>query len=473
MLGAAGNTDRFDWMVAGQGLSTAGQDIVPRRMATHTGDADGLRARAATARLGVRLDAATRVEALFRWRQNHLQLDDAPFQRLDDPDYWGRDRNWLGSVRAETTLAGVWTTGLRVSVTQDRRRYVNQPDPINFSDSDDSYRSERRTVDWGNQLRLGDVGAFRDVGLAFGITHQRESSDSRSISFGTVTSTDARADSMAYHAGLQGRLLERLDLTFGLRHDEADGYDGFTSWRAGGVLAVPEIASRLRASAGTGFKAPSLFQRFGVIGTFFRGNPNLRPERSFSWEAGIETDVALAGRPDFATFGATYFDQRFRQLINFNPAFDSLENIDRAKARGVELSATIRPADWLETTLAWTITETLDEATGRPLPRRPRNVLALSARVEPVAGFVLVPELLFTGPSLEGAFAAYDTQGNAITVPSYNTSGTVVNLAASYRVTPQVTAFAEGRNLGGSRYEPANGFVTPGRSLLVGTRFVF
>ncbi len=473
MLGAAGNTERFDWMVAGQALSTAGQDIVPRRMATHTGDADGLRAKAATARFGVRLDAATRVEALFRWRQNHLQLDDAPFQRLDDPDYWGRDRNWLGSVRAETALAGFWTTGLRVSVTQDRRRYVNQPDVANFSDTDDTYRGERRTVDWGNQLRLGDVGAFSDVGLAFGVTHQRESSDSRSIAFGTVTSTDARADSMAYHAGLQGRLFERLDLSLGVRHDEADGYDGFTSWRAGGVLAVPEIASRLRASAGTGFKAPSLFQRFGVIGTFFRGNPNLRPERSFGWETGIETDVALAGRPDFATFGATYFDQRFRQLINFNPAFDSLENIDRAKARGVEFSATVRPVDWLEASLAWTITETLDEATNRPLPRRPRNVVALSARVEPVRGLVVVPEVLFTGPSLEGAFAAYDDQGNAITVPSYNKSGTVVNLTGSYRVTPQITAFAEGRNVGGSRFEPANGFVTPGRSLVVGTRFVF
>ena len=36
-----------------------------------------------------------------------------------------------------------------------------------------------------------------------------------------------------------------------------------------------------------------------------------------------------------------------------------------------------------------------------------------------------------------------------------------------------VTAFAEGRNLTNSRFEPANGFVTPGRSVLVGTRFVF
>ena len=49
----------------------------------------------------------------------------------------------------------------------------------------------------------------------------------------------------------------------------------------------------------------------------------------------------------------------------------------------------------------------------------------------------------------------------------------VLNLTASYQVTASVTAFAEGRNLTNSRYEPANGFVLAGRSALVGTRFVF
>jgi vitamin B12 transporter len=84
-----------------------------------------------------------------------------------------------------------------------------------------------------------------------------------------------------------------------------------------------------------------------------------------------------------------------------------------------------------------------------------------------------VPELLFTGPSLESAFAAYDDAGQPIPVETYNKSGTVLNLTANYRVTPAVTVFAEGRNLTNSRFEPANGFVTPGRSVLLGTRFVF
>jgi vitamin B12 transporter len=473
-FGLAGTGERWDYMLAGQGLTTRGFDIVPPRMATYTGERDGLNAAAGSARLGLRPDANSRIEAMIRWRENRLDLDDAPFARLDDPNYTGNDRRWFGQLRGETTLFdGLWTTGLRIAATEDRRRYRNLPDAMNFSDIDELYRGQRQTLDWGNRLRLGDVGAVSDVGVAFGITHERESSDSQSLYNGLPTTTDASARSNAFHAGVQGRVLQRLDLTAGVRHDAAEDYDGFTSWRLGGVLEVPEVASRLRAAAGTAFKAPSLFQRFGVIGSFFRGNPDLRPERSFAWEVGVETDIAAFGRGDFATLGATWFDMRFRDLINFNASFDTLENVERARARGAELALTLRPAFWLETTAAWTITETLDETTGRPLTRRPRNVVSVLARIAPVERLVIVPELLFTGPSLEGAFAAYDDAGQPIAVESYNKPGTVLNLTVSYSVTPGITAFAEGRNLTNSRFEPANGFVTPGRSLLVGTRFVF
>jgi vitamin B12 transporter len=47
----------------------------------------------------------------------------------------------------------------------------------------------------------------------------------------------------------------------------------------------------------------------------------------------------------------------------------------------------------------------------------------------------------------------------------------VVNVTASWQAFDAATLFLEARNLGNSRWEPVNGFVTPGRSVLVGTRF--
>jgi vitamin B12 transporter len=270
---------------------------------------------------------------------------------------------------------------------------------------------------------------------------------------------------------VQYRAFDRLDLTAGFRQDNTTGFTDATTWRLGAVLALPEIASRLRVSGGSGFSAPSLFQRFGVIPGFFQGNPNLRPERSLGWEAGAETDIAAFGIPNFAMPSFTFFQSRVRDLINFNNAFDTLVNVDRARIHGVELGLTLRPAPWLETVAAWTITEAFDSATDRRLARRPEHVASLTARIAPVPKLVLAPTVLLTGRSPEGAFASYDNNGNAYPYARTNKAGTVFNMTATWQALPQAAVFLEGRNLTNSRWEPVNGFVTPGRSLLVGTRF--
>lgn len=467
-LGAAGSLGGWNYMVMGQGLTTQGSDATPRRMVNDTKETESLRAGAGTARFGW-AGAGTNIEGMVRWRENRLELDNVP---NDDPNYDGNDRRWFGQLRAETELLdGAWTTGLRAAVTEDRRRYTNQADAGSSATTDDLYRGQRQTLDWGNRVRLGDLGLLSATGLTFGVTHERESVEANSGSPFFRTQTDANSTSTALHGAVQARLGSRLDLSAGLRQDLAEDYDGFLSWRLGAVLALPEIASRLRASAGTAFKAPSLYQRYGRIGTFFRGNPDLKPEDSFAWDVGIETDLPLFGRADGVGLSATYFNTRTSDLINFNRAFSSLENIEKASSQGVELGLTLRPARWLDTRLGWTITEARDEVTNAPLARRPRNVITAGARIAPMEGLTISPEMLFTGPSPETA--SYDDNGNFISGLRYNKSGTVVNLTAAYRVTPAITAYAEGRNLGNSRWEPANGFVTPGRSLLLGTRFVF
>ena len=82
----------------------------------------------------------------------------------------------------------------------------------------------------------------------------------------------------------------------------------------------------------------TLYQRFGAIGTSFRGNPALKPERSLGYELGAELDVPAFGRADFATLGATFFQSRVTDLINFNAGFNTLVNIDRAAIKGAELA---------------------------------------------------------------------------------------------------------------------------------------
>ncbi len=467
-IGGAGTTERWNWLAMGEGLSTRGADATAPRFNANTGERDGFSGAAATARLGFRPDADSLVQGLVRWRENQTSLDNVP---RDDPNNEITDRMLYGQFQAETVIGGIWTTGLRASYVGTNRRNLNLPDPLQPVSADDQFRGDRQTYEWGNIVQFGEVGALRDVALTFGVVHALESTDSRSGAQPFQTTTDASARQNTFNVGFQARLFERLDVQAGIAQEEAEDYDGFTAWRLGGTLALPEINSRLIASAGTAFKAPSLYQRFGRIGTTFRGNPDLRPEDSFSWEVGMESDIPAFGNSAFATAGATWFRTEFNNLINFNAAFSTLENIDTASAQGAELYLTLRPAAWLELYGAWTITEAQDD-NGNPLPRRPRNVATANARIA-WDRFVVVPEVLFTGASPEGAFASYRNTGASVPVPDYNKSGMIWNLTATFRATERISVFAQGSNLTNSRYEPANGFVLPGRTALAGVRFVF
>ncbi len=466
--GFAGQSGAVDYLFALQGLSTRGFDATPRRFTADTRERDGAQIGSATARIGVRLDAGTRVEALLRWRENRFDYDNVG---RDDPNLRGDDRRWLGQVRGETVLlGGAWTTGLRLAVARDRRAYANDPDAASATFARDYYRGERTTLDWSNRIRLGDLGILADSALAFGVTRTDETLESDTGGVSPRFRVDARGGATAFHGGYQARIGQRLDIALGLRHDEAEDYGGFTAWRSGVVYALPEIASRIRASAGTAFRAPSLDQRFGRT-AFVIGNPDLKAERSFGWDIGIETDVPGLGRDDFATLSATWFESSIRELIvvGFDGSVFRPQNVQRAKVEGAELGITLRPAAWLDARAAWTITDAVNADTGQRLLRRPQNAWAFSARIMPLPGLVLAPEVVVYGPHrdfLNPAGGGFGSQGES-------PGDTLVNLTASYAFNPQVTGFVEGRNLGGARYEPANGYVTPGRSVLVGTRFAF
>ncbi len=295
-LGAGGTIGAFDYGITGQSLSTEGSNAIAPRISTNRGERDGLRAAAVTARMGVTVgettpDAvigATRIEGLIRWRENTFGIDSVP---NDDPNYTSQDRAWFGYLRTQTALAGgAWTTGFRLSASNDRRREVNLPDAGNPSGrADDLYVGERRGLGWDNTLRLPAGGLVTDATLTFGGGFDWERAESAAGSPFFSSTVDARQSSGYGYLGAQARFFERLDVTAALRFDAPEEFGTETTWRLGAVLALPEIASRLRASAGTAFKAPSLFQRFGVtsssFGTF-RGNCRMNvSELPWTWPA--------------------------------------------------------------------------------------------------------------------------------------------------------------------------------------------
>jgi vitamin B12 transporter len=478
-FGGAGGTLRderlglFDYTASAQTYSTQGSNATADRIFPALGEKDGARLAGGTARLGWEPEAGTRIEAFGRRRETRIGLDDRPFGGgFDDPNYGALNTRTTLRLSGETkAFQGFWTTGLVAFYGEDERKFTNDPDALNAASTRDNYRGQRSAFEWNNTLRPGFAGAVSETAIIFGVRRTDEDVDSANGSPSFRTVTDARNGSTGFYLGGQARLFALLDVTGGVRNEQDEDFGSNTTWNLGGVLAVPglPLPLRLRAAAGTSFKAPSLFQRFGTITGFFAGNPDLRPEKGTSWEAGAEADLPLP-LGGAGTIGVTYFESRIRDLIDFNAEFDTLENRDRAKISGVEFTTTLRPARWLETVASFTWLDARDRATDKPLPRRPSHSGSLTVRVMPVEGVVVTPEVTYAGTHREGAFATYLDDSSSLDVPANTKGATLVNLSATWAVLPRVTLFATGRNLTDRNYEPANSFQVAGRTVLGGVR---
>jgi vitamin B12 transporter len=475
---AGGRAGAFDGMLAGGSVSTRGSNVIPPRIATSRGEADGQTAQAVTANAGAWLNDQTRIGLIGRWRQNGFGYDNvgSAFSTVvDDPN--ARAETTIGSLHAtaSTLIAGSWRSTLSAARISEDRTFRNLPDgldPTGQTD-DNRYQGWRTDLQWTNAVSLPAMAGITAGAATFGLQYTRDEAEVRVRSgnvFGPFDQdVDARTSTTGGYVGLQGTILDRFDIAGSIRHDAPEEFENTTTWRLGGVWRLP-VSVPLRASAayGTGFRTPTLFDRFGTDGFGFRGNPALRPEKSEGWEAGLAADLE-AGPLGAVTIAATYFNTEISDLIStqFSPVYTQV-NVGRADIEGVETSLTMTPSATTSLTLSYTYTEAKDARTGLQLPRRPRNTAAATLRWAPVPAVVITPELLLFGPSVENAFAAYDDSGNAIAQRSENPGGVLLNLAARWRVTEGWEAFAIGRNLTNSRYEPANGFASPGRGVFAG-----
>ena len=465
---ATGETRGIDYALIGQGLTTQGFNIVPRRLATAIGERDGARILAATANLGAQLGARFRVFGFARLRENKADLDQAG---RDDPNHTARNRAGMWRAGVEGMLIPGWLdTTLAVGQSRDNRQFRDRPDQFAFSGSDDSrYLGTRTVYQWDNTLRLPEAGLVDAATVTFGAQRVEDRVDVQvrfDGPFGPFTQdVDRSTRNDAGYLGAQLRLFRRLDLTANLRHESPRDFSDTTTWRVGGVLALPEAALSLHAAYGTSFRAPTLFDLFGVGSFGFRGNPNLRPERGRGGEAGVTVALGALGLPA-GQLSATYFRTRITDLIADDPTFTTRINVGRADIEGVESALDMNVAPWLALRAAYTWTVAQDGVSGEQLLRRPRHRGSLGATLWANPRLSIAPELLIFGPSADVLYA----DSGAFRGRGRNSGGAVVNLAARWRATDTLEVFALGRNITNSRYEPANSFVVPGAAVLVGLR---
>jgi vitamin B12 transporter len=474
---ASGIQGPFDYAAIVQGDIERGYDVTPKRESIYSGVPDGFRALVGTLNLGYTPIEGTRISLFLRARSAMFDFNALGDPTFDDANSTGQDDSLLGRVGVTSKLFnGTYETNVFLGRLQDDRHYTEALNPLdpNMASNDSRYHSYRTDLQWNNTVHLSDlldVPMLSATDLTFGYEHIADEAkvkvNSSSGGFPFQQSAKAYMYTDALHAGLQTTLWQRLTLTGQIRQDWVAGNAPFT-WRLGAVLDVPEVVTRFKAAYGTAFRAPSLFDRYGVDSFGYIGNPNLKPESAQGWEAGFTTTLDAFAHKDFVSFGATYFNEQVQNLIvaQFVP-IDTAVNIGSAHIQGVETQMTLRPASWLAVQAGYTFTDAQNADTGSRLLRRPQNTASLNATITPLPGLTIAPELLLTG-----AFQDFlvDDGGNATGTIVSSPHGLIANLTVTYDVAPRVQLFANGRNLFYSRFEPVNGYQTPGTSVLAGVR---
>jgi vitamin B12 transporter len=347
-------------------------------------------------------------------------------------------------------------------------------DTLGFFASRSGSRVDRRKADLHVNVRApGSSLATLGVELERQEGTSEFSSDSE---FGPFeSSTEDERSNRAFYAQLTASPRSWLSLTGGGRTERNDRFGSFFTWRAGANLRAGP-ATLLRASAGNAFKEPTFFENYAE--GFTVGNPELEPERSRSWEVGVEQ--RLAG--DRARVGATWFDQRFDNLIMYTgspaPGQPNYVNVGEAVARGLEVEGRARlgagtvTASWVRLD-----TEVTDEgegtdrlfALGEALIRRPRDRFNATAWV-PLGDRVRAGGSVLHVGSRDDLDFTTDFSGVRVRLPAH----TVMDLFAEGRLwsdaggARELSVQLRVENLLGEEFQEVFNFPGPRRALYVG-----
>ena len=312
------------------------------------------------------------------------------------------------------------------------RYEIDREDPTGFSRL---FQGTRTEVDY-----LGTTELSANATLAFGADWVEEGS--------SIDASTAEADNWAVFGEVQYALSDRADLSFSLRHDVHSDFDDATTGRLALAYRL-NGATTLKGVIGTGFRAPSLYERFGPF-----GNAALQPEKSRSAEVGVAHDGG-----DWSV-EATVFRSEIDNLIGFGVA-NYIQTPGETVAQGVEVSGEI---DLGRVALFGAYTYTDSEGPGGRSLRVPRHDLVLGAETDltdRLSGSLSVRHVA-DRLDINGAFAT-------VAAPDY----TVADAQLTYAISDGMDAYLRIENLFDEDYQEVLTYTSPGRSVFVGINASF
>jgi vitamin B12 transporter len=404
---------------------------------------------------------ATVLETTFRYTDASVKYDDNangytgdrfnyvwPTGYVADPnglkEQHNDSRQYVGRVAIKNT-AKLLTSTLFIQMTDEERNDFNN-DGLKTT----NFKGGMYEAGWQGDLNVADSNV-----LTFGLSGKNESMKYHDYIWGSPA-IDKTVKSGNLWLQDQWSISD-AKLVAGLRYEN---YEIFGHKVTGRIAPSYKIGNTLlKASYGTGFLAPSLYQLYSEY-----GSETLRPESSTGWDAGIEHRFRENLRA-----GVTWFSSIFDNRIDFDLGTWKYSQVaGESKARGIESFMEWRPVDPLQLAMNYTYNKTEDPF-GVELVRRPENKVGLTGKYRISNSASLGANMQWVDERKEVA-TAKDSNGNPVgKLPDYF----LLNITGSYNLSDQVELYGRIDNVLNKWYEEAWGYATSGRAAYAGIKVNF
>jgi vitamin B12 transporter len=370
--------------------------------------------------------------ASFRYGIDSIEFDDFGAVPIDDPRNNTTDTESIGG---RVGLAWDLMDG-RLKNETSVQAYENRRDT--FSGFPGWFDGRRYKIDHQSTYRFNER-----IALMVGADAERTEAETSGL-VGTQS-----ADIVGAFTQLLVSPFTGLSLSLGARIDDHETFGSFDTYRASGAYTIAATNTTLKASVGTGFRAPSLFELFDP--TF--GNIALTPEESFSWDAGIEQRLW----DNKIKLSALYFVLDLENLIGFNFPAGYINVPATTERDGVELEAVLNPVSWLSLRTSYTYTDARNAAGLRDV-RIPRHDIGVAANIRPMDKLNIALNARIVADTVDTfARTALDDY-------------VLINAKVSYDVADNLQIYTRIENLLDDQYQTVEGYGTSDVALYAGVK---
>ncbi len=372
-------------------------------------------------------------DAIFRYQDSENEFDGFDFATgaADADEVGNSEELTVAGFATHTILEGRVTNRLSVAYRLNVR--------LNLSDGAPSFDGKGSRISYEYQ---GEIKPADWIAVIAGAEYDKQTSEV-TVGFGG----NQEIETASGFGLVQLQPLSFVTFNAGVRHDTSPAFGGETTFSVSGAIEIPQTGAIIRGSFAEGFRAPTAGE--------FSFNPDLFPEVSNGWDAGVEQPFAGGD----ARLTITYFDQHVDDLIAFDLAAFTFVNIQEYSSKGVEIAVDAKVNEKLSVNAAYTYTDALNLSTEIAAGNQPKHRINFEFAARPTDRLTLSAAVSYNGEEQDGAQTLDDF--------------VLVGVRGAFAVTNQLELFARVENLTDADYQDNFGFGTAPLSAFGGVRARF